>query len=55
MDYLHGTQGSGKSHILAALTCLLMKKGHRVVYIPDCRALILDLFRYLQFSLILAH
>ncbi|RPB20043.1 hypothetical protein L211DRAFT_576338 [Terfezia boudieri ATCC MYA-4762] len=55
MYYLHGTLGSGKSHILAALTCLLMKEGHRVVYIPDCRALLLDLFGYLQFALVLAY
>ena len=26
MYYLHGTLGSGKSHILAALACLLMKE-----------------------------
>jgi len=53
--YLQGTLGSGKSHILAALTCLLMKEGHRVVYLPDCRALALDLFGYLQFALVLAY
>ncbi|KAF8430466.1 hypothetical protein BGX38DRAFT_397572 [Terfezia claveryi] len=55
MYYPHGTLGYGKSHILAALTCLLMKEGHRVVYIPDCRALLHDLFGYLQFALVLAY
>ena len=55
MYYLHGTLGSGKSYILAALTCLLMKEGHRVVYLPDCRALLRDVFRYLQFALVLAY
>jgi energy-coupling factor transporter ATP-binding protein EcfA2 len=32
---LQGTLGSGKSHILAALACLLLKNGKRVVYLPD--------------------
>ena len=55
MYYLHETLGSGKSHILAALTYLLMKEGHRVVYLPDCRALLRDVFGYLQFALVLAY
>ena len=28
MHFLHGALGSGQSHILAALTYLLMKEGH---------------------------
>lgn len=28
---------------------------HRVVYLPDCRALYLDVFGYLQFALVLAY
>lgn len=55
MYYLHGTLGSGKSHILAALTCLLLKEGHRVVYLPDCRALLRHVFGYLQCALVLAY
>ena len=34
--YVYGTSGSGKSHILAAFVCNLIRTGHRVVYIPDC-------------------
>jgi hypothetical protein len=33
--------GYGKSHLLAALVCLLIKEGKRVVYIPDCGALVM--------------
>jgi hypothetical protein len=35
---IDGTFGSGKSFILAALACLLLRKGCRVVYFPDCQA-----------------
>jgi energy-coupling factor transporter ATP-binding protein EcfA2 len=34
---VYGISGYGKSHILAALACLLIRQNHRVVYIPDCR------------------
>lgn len=40
--------------MLAALTCLLVKEGQKVVYIPDCRGLLYDVFGYLQHSLRLA-
>ena len=40
--YLHGTSGSGKSHILAALVCRLICERKRVVYIPDCSLLLAD-------------
>ena len=33
--YLNGPSGMGKSYILAALVCFLIRKGKRVVYIPD--------------------
>lgn len=36
--WLYGTIGYGKSHILAALVCFLMKSGHRVLFLPDSRA-----------------
>ncbi|KAF8534790.1 hypothetical protein BDD12DRAFT_895078 [Trichophaea hybrida] len=36
--WLYGTMGYGKSHVLAALVCFLMKSGHRVLFLPDCRA-----------------
>ena len=40
--YLYGTFGSGKSHILAALACKLIREGERVVYVPDCATLLDD-------------
>jgi chromosomal replication initiation ATPase DnaA len=36
--WLYGTQGYGKSHLLAALACYLAAQDERVVYIPDCQA-----------------
>jgi hypothetical protein len=38
--YLYGSSGGGKSHLLAALVCHLVREGKRVVYIPDCRELV---------------
>src|SRR5205085_9980211 len=38
--YFYGSSGSGKSHILAALACLLIRQGKRVVYVPDCGTLV---------------
>jgi IstB-like ATP binding protein len=40
--YLYGTSGSGKSHLLAALVCHLVREGKRVFYIPDCSSLLLE-------------
>ncbi|THH06055.1 hypothetical protein EW145_g4343 [Phellinidium pouzarii] len=40
---LYGCAGTGKSHVLAALACLLTHEGKRVVYVPDC-ALLLESF-----------
>jgi len=40
--YLYGTSGSGKSHILAALVCQLIREGKRIVYVPDCAAMLQD-------------
>ena len=37
--YFFGPPGSGKSHILAALACLLLQRGETVLYIPDCAKL----------------
>jgi energy-coupling factor transporter ATP-binding protein EcfA2 len=42
--YLHGSSGSGKSHILAAFACLLVRKGQRVIYIPNAQDLIYGFF-----------
>jgi len=35
--WVHGTEGYGKSHLLAALVCYLAALDKRVIYIPDCR------------------
>jgi len=43
--YLYGSPGAGKSHILAALVCKLIREGKRVVYIPNCHDLLQD-FRW---------
>jgi hypothetical protein len=51
MYFLHGTLGAGKSYMLAALCCLLTRKGKRVVFLPDCHAMLRDAFRYLQAAL----
>lgn len=40
---LYGCTGTGKSHVLAALACLLTHEARRVVYVPDC-ALLLESF-----------
>ncbi|KAI5792571.1 hypothetical protein DFH27DRAFT_654987 [Peziza echinospora] len=40
--HLYGTLGSGKSHLLAALVCMLRKEGLRVVYLPDCYELLIS-------------
>jgi predicted ATPase len=34
--YIYGSMGYGKSHILAALVCLLICSGERVIYVPGC-------------------
>ena len=52
--HLFGGKGLGKSHILAALACLLVRRGKQVVYIPDCRAWLFDPLRYLQNALVFA-
>ena len=52
--YFYGTTGYGKSYILAALSCLLMREGKRVVYIPTCRGLLQAGFgHYLTWALFL--
>jgi hypothetical protein len=40
--YLYGTSGTGKSHLLAALVCHLVRDRKRVVYLPDCLRLLED-------------
>jgi hypothetical protein len=52
--WLHGTQGYGKSHLLAALVCYLAAQDERVVYIPDCRAMVKEPVEYLQSAMLFA-
>jgi hypothetical protein len=37
--YLHGTMGTGKSHVMAACAAYLVANGKTVVFLPDCRLL----------------
>ncbi len=39
---LYGTSGTGKSHLLAALVCHLVRDKKRVIYLPDCHGLLED-------------
>jgi len=52
--WLYGTQGYGKSHLLAVLVCYLAAQGERVVYIPDCREWLLDPVGYLKDAMLFA-
>jgi hypothetical protein len=49
--YLYGSSGSGKSHLLAALACQLIRERKRVVYIPDCGDLLYDFVEVIQDAL----
>jgi len=40
--YVYGTSGPGKSHLLAALVCHLIREGKRIFYVPDCSRLLLE-------------
>ena len=51
--YLYGTAGYGKSHMLAALACLLIKQQKGVVYLPDCRAMLSGFVPYIKMALLL--
>ncbi|KIM82083.1 hypothetical protein PILCRDRAFT_484362 [Piloderma croceum F 1598] len=52
--YIYGTGGYGRSHILAALACLLVRNHQRVVYIPDCRAMLSRPLVYLRNAFLFA-
>jgi hypothetical protein len=51
---LYGTQGYGKSHLLAALVCYLAAQDERVVYIPDFRAWLRDPVGYTRTAMLFA-
>ena len=52
--FLYGTSGYGKSHLLAALACFLIQQGKEVVYLPDCRTMLLGFVNYIKSALLLA-
>lgn len=52
--YIYGGRGFGKSYILAALACLLVRTGTQVVYIPDCHACLLEPRSYLLKAIVFA-
>jgi hypothetical protein len=52
--WLYGTQGYGKSHILAAMVCYLIFSGEKVVYIPDCEACRKDPVEYIRAAMLFA-
>jgi hypothetical protein len=51
---MHMTRGYGKSPVLAALACPLVRKKERVVYLPDCRAMFQEPLEYLRNALLFA-
>jgi len=53
--FFHGVLGAGKSHLLAALACLLMREGEIVVYIPDCSDLLGNPAEYFRTALEFAY
>jgi Cdc6-like AAA superfamily ATPase len=52
--YVYGTRGYGKSHLLAAMVCVLAATETKVVYIPDCREFIQEPIRYMITAMLFA-
>ena len=52
--WFYGTQGYGKSHLLAALVCYSASQDERVVYIPGCQALLKDPVNYVLAAMLFA-
>lgn len=52
--WIQGTAGYGKSSLLAALTCKLLKGGRRVVYLPNCFDFLDDPVYYIREAFVLA-
>ncbi|CAG8556996.1 5414_t:CDS:2 [Paraglomus brasilianum] len=53
--FIYGTVGYGKSHILTAIACFLLRSGRRVVYLPDCRKLAVSPVNYIKSALFLTY
>jgi hypothetical protein len=52
--WLYGTQGYGKSHLLAALVCYLTARDERVVYISSCELLLEHPVEFLRATMLFA-
>src|SRR5438045_1253185 len=52
--WVYGTEGYGKSHLLAVVVCYLIARGKRVVYIPDCRECLNEPLSYILPSMLFA-
>jgi hypothetical protein len=52
--WIYGTKGYGKSHLLAALVCLLIAQNERIIYIPDCRECLRNPVGYVRAAVLLA-
>ncbi|CAG8699468.1 3244_t:CDS:2, partial [Acaulospora morrowiae] len=53
--FIYGTVGYGKSHILTAIACFLLRSERRVVYLPDCRELAVNPLSYIKSALFLTY
>ncbi|KAI5781032.1 hypothetical protein DFH27DRAFT_656850 [Peziza echinospora] len=49
--FVRGALGVGKSHLIAALACVLTRSGRKVAFLPDCRALVKAPLHGLLFAL----
>jgi hypothetical protein len=52
--WVYGTNGYGKSHLLAAFVCYLVARKEQVIYIPDCRACINNPVAYVRAAMLFA-
>jgi len=51
---VYGTRGYGKSHLLAAIVCLLAARKVKVVYVPDCREFMKNPILYMRAAMLFA-
>ena len=51
---IYGTNGYGKSHLLAALVCYSTSREPKVVYIPDCRTFFKDPVAHMKSAMLFA-
>jgi hypothetical protein len=52
--WVYGTKEYGKSHLLAALVCLLIAQNERIIYLLDCRECLRTRVGYVQTAMIFA-